>query len=90
MGCYSASIAYRYLYISAMKSRLSILLLLATLSTFAADSFTGKVVGVADGDTITVLREGNVQVKVRLDGVDCPEKAQDFGLAPCKACKPPE
>lgn len=40
---------------------------------------TGKVVGVADGDTFTLLLEDNTQVKVRLHGIDCPEKSQDFG-----------
>lgn len=38
----------------------------------------GKVVGIADGDTITVL-ENRTQYKIRLFGVDCPEKSQDFG-----------
>jgi endonuclease YncB( thermonuclease family) len=36
------------------------------------------VVGVADGDTITVLRGGE-QVEVRLADIDAPEKAQPFG-----------
>jgi len=39
---------------------------------------TGKVVGVADGDTFTLLR-GREQVRVRLEGIDCPEKGQPFG-----------
>jgi endonuclease YncB( thermonuclease family) len=39
----------------------------------------GKVVSVADGDTVTVLTEGKSQLKVRLYGIDCPEKAQAFG-----------
>ena len=43
-----------------------------------AEQFTGKVVGISDGDTISVLREGKA-VKVRLHGVDTPEKAQAFG-----------
>ena len=34
--------------------------------------------GVSDGDTITVLR-GQEPVKVRLYGIDCPEKSQAFG-----------
>ena len=42
------------------------------------DSFTGRVVGVRDGDTITVLRHGKV-LKVRLYGVDAPEEQQAFG-----------
>jgi micrococcal nuclease len=43
-----------------------------------AEQFTGKVVGISDGDTISVLREGKA-VKVRLHGIDTPEKAQAFG-----------
>ena len=43
-----------------------------------AEQFTGKVVGISDGDTISVLREGKA-VKVRLHGVDTPEKTQAFG-----------
>ena len=40
--------------------------------------FEAKVVGVSDGDTITVL-DGRTRVKVRLNGIDCPEKRQAFG-----------
>jgi endonuclease YncB( thermonuclease family) len=43
-----------------------------------AQTITGKVVGVADGDTITVL-QGKDQFKIRLYGIDCPESGQDFG-----------
>ena len=43
-----------------------------------ADSYSGKVVRVADGDTITVLRDGKPQ-KIRLQGIDTPEKAQAYG-----------
>ena len=48
------------------------------LSPLAWADFTGKVVAVADGDTITVLRDKE-QVKVRLAEIDAPEKAQPFG-----------
>lgn len=41
----------------------------------------GQVVSVADGDTFTLLMKGNQQVKVRLYGIDCPERSQDFGTA---------
>jgi len=44
----------------------------------AADDFTGKVVAVHDGDTITVLKE-RTPIKIRLFGIDCPETGQDFG-----------
>src|SRR5438445_6022613 len=54
------------------------LLLMAMPVLVHAEQFTGKVVGISDGDTMSVLREGKA-VKVRLYGVDAPEKAQDFG-----------
>src|SRR5439155_20497434 len=40
--------------------------------------FSGKCVGVIDGDTIDVLRNGRA-VRIRLEGIDCPERGQDFG-----------
>lgn len=40
---------------------------------------SGKVVSIADGDTFTYLTPENQQVKVRLYGIDCPEKKQDYG-----------
>lgn len=55
------------------------LLLLAAWSTGAgAYVFRGKVVGVADGDTITVLHERRPET-IRLNGIDAPEKNQAFG-----------
>ena len=42
---------------------------------------TGKVVGVHDGDSITILAAGNEQLKVRLDGIDAPELKQPFSQA---------
>lgn len=44
-----------------------------------ADTLLGRVVGVADGDTITVLDADRQQHKIRLQGIDAPEKAQPFG-----------
>lgn len=41
-------------------------------------AWSGECVGVADGDTITVLKDSK-PVKIRLYGVDCPEKRQAFG-----------
>ncbi len=48
-----------------------------TSATLAPD-FTGKVVGVTDGDTITVLHNGKGE-KIRLAGIDCPERGQAYG-----------
>ena len=54
---------------------------LALLFTFAvnAETITGQVVGVTDGDTITVLDADKIQHKIRLAGIDAPEKKQAFG-----------
>jgi micrococcal nuclease len=59
-----------------------IILSIVMSTTAFAGEFTGKVVGVADGDTITVLRvDGDTKTptKVRLAGIDTPEKAQAYG-----------
>jgi endonuclease YncB( thermonuclease family) len=41
-------------------------------------TITGKVVAIANGDTLTVLDASNKQHKIRLDGIDAPESWQDF------------
>lgn len=46
-----------------------------------ADTITGRVVGVSDGDTITVLDSTKTQHKIRLAGIDAPESKQAFGQA---------
>ncbi len=54
-------------------------LLLTFTSFILADELRGKVVSIADGDTITVLDADKKQHKVRLTGIDAPEKKQAFG-----------
>ena len=43
-----------------------------------AETITGKVIGIADGDTLTML-VADTPVKIRVAGIDAPEKTQDFG-----------
>ena len=43
------------------------------------NSVSGRVVSVADGDTITIIGDGNTQYKIRLNAIDAPEKSQAFG-----------
>ena len=60
----------------------SVLLLLALAVAgmpASAETLAGRVVGVADGDTLTVLVSGNRQVKIRLAGIDAPERGQPHG-----------
>jgi len=62
------------------KQVLAILLVLIavdSVSVFAAD-FSGQVVSVIDGDTIEVLHNNRAE-RIRLNGIDCPEKRQAYG-----------
>jgi len=60
-------------------NRFVIVLFLALAPAGArAEVFQGRVVGIQDGDTINVLHD-KAPRKVRLLGVDCPEKKQAFG-----------
>ena len=58
-----------------------IAILLLTFSGSAYADISGKVVAVTDGDTIKVLDSNRAQHKVRLSGIDAPEKGQPFGNA---------
>ena len=47
----------------------------------SGEVLNGRVVRVADGDTITVLDTANAHHKIRFHGIDAPEKGQAFGKA---------
>jgi endonuclease YncB( thermonuclease family) len=66
---------YRIAHRALLAVLLSFILLVCSVH---AQTITGKVVGVSDGDTITVLQD-RTQYKIRLYGIDCPESGQDFG-----------
>ena len=57
---------------------LSLLLSLLLTFPYLAWAWSGMVVGVTDGDTIKVMGTHNKQVKIRLYGIDTPEKGQAF------------
>lgn len=61
-----------------IKPLLFVICSLSLAATALADAAPVKVVGVTDGDTITVVMDGK-QTKVRLYGIDAPEKVQPFG-----------
>lgn len=58
----------------------SILLLLSLMlsAMLFSQTFSGKIIGVKDGDTVVILFENKPQT-IRLAHVDCPEKKQPFG-----------
>jgi endonuclease YncB( thermonuclease family) len=62
-----------------MRITVLILLFITHASVSIADSLTGRVVRVTDGDTIVVLDANNAQHKIRLQGIDAPERGQAYG-----------
>lgn len=62
-----------------MKRTLIIALLLMLCISSFAQRFQVKVVGVSDGDTFTAINKDNLQLKIRVFGIDAPEKKQAFG-----------
>ena len=61
-----------------MKKLIFLLFLYST--ALQAQQLEGMVVKVADGDTFTMLVNSE-QIRIRLHGIDCPERGQDFGTA---------
>lgn len=61
-----------------MRGFWAILLTCLLAHSALAGEFTGQVVGVLDGDTLEVLT-GHHTERIRLSGIDCPEKGQAFG-----------
>ena len=65
---------------SRIGRRVLLAALLATVTgAVTAQSMTGRVVEVIDGDTVTVLLQGRNQLRARLAGIDAPEQKQAFG-----------
>ena len=61
-----------------LRPLLIISVLAIATTVVAAPTLTGKGVGIADGDTLTLVVD-KTQIKVRLEGIDTPERAQPFG-----------
>lgn len=66
-----------------MRVRALAIAIIMAASMAHADTLTGRVVGIADGDTLTLMDANNTQHKIRLSGIDSPEKGQAFGQV-CK------
>ena len=62
-----------------MRSTLFFLLLFPSLALSDYLNCPCKVVKVTDGDTVNVLDKANILHKIRLQGIDAPERKQDFG-----------
>lgn len=61
-----------------MKIPFLVLFFIVTNWLLTSAQLSGRVVAIADGDTFTLLTTQNQQVKIRLHGIDCPEKKQPY------------
>lgn len=61
-----------------MKRKFCPLVLFVVAFSASAD-ISGRIVRVLDGDTVEILEPGNRLTRVRLAGIDAPEKSQPFG-----------
>jgi endonuclease YncB( thermonuclease family) len=62
-----------------MVRRLATFIFLIYSAISLAESYTAKVIGITDGDTLKVLTTQSQQVKIRLAEIDCPERGQRWG-----------
>jgi endonuclease YncB( thermonuclease family) len=60
-------------------TRIILLVLVLATQSAVAQPLVGRVVGIVDGDTITVLDANHQQHRIRVAGIDAPEKKQPFG-----------
>jgi endonuclease YncB( thermonuclease family) len=65
--------------LSSLLQFVALLFALAVTAPVVAAESTGKVIGVADGDTLTLLDADQNRHRIRLDGIDAPERSQPFG-----------
>jgi endonuclease YncB( thermonuclease family) len=59
-------------------SLIALALFFSWLSITQAADYSGLVVSVLDGDTIDILHKQHPE-RIRLSGIDCPEKGQSYG-----------
>jgi endonuclease YncB( thermonuclease family) len=62
-----------------MKAILMCLGMLVSVSLFATEELSGKVLTVIDGNTIEIVTAENETYKILLHGIDCPELEQEYG-----------
>src|SRR3982750_159191 len=66
-----------------MRRRITLFMLILisalTVRAQVPPKLQGRVIAISDGDTVTVLGRDNVQSRVRLQGIDAPERNQAFG-----------
>ncbi len=72
------------MYRTLTATTVALIVLLLWPYPVSADSLTGKVLKITDGDTLYILDANYEQHKMRLAGIDAPERKQAYRLAPRK------
>jgi len=62
-----------------VRKSLALWLLVMACQMAFADVIVGRVIKIADGDTLTLMDAANQQHRIRLSGIDAPESVQAFG-----------
>ncbi|MDF0667182.1 MAG: thermonuclease family protein [Nitrospira sp.] len=62
----------------ALTGLIAAVCLLTLWASLSSADFSGRVIGVSDGDTVDVLHDRTTK-RIRLNAIDCPEKGQPFG-----------
>lgn len=61
------------------RSVLAAVVAASVIASAKAADLSGRIVAVSDGDTVTLLDASKTQHRIRLDGIDAPERGQAFG-----------
>jgi micrococcal nuclease len=75
---YTCNILNPHLSSRFMKHPILFVFIFTLISQCNAENVTGRVIKISDGDTFTILTKSNKQIRVRLHGIDAPERGQDF------------
>ncbi|UFN51674.1 hypothetical protein LPC08_24450 (plasmid) [Roseomonas sp. OT10] len=57
----------------------TLFIFLALVGPILAEDLHGRIVGISDGDTATLLTPGHQQIRIRLAEIDAPEHRQPYG-----------
>jgi endonuclease YncB( thermonuclease family) len=70
---------------AALRALFAAFAILLAQAAASAEELRGRVVGITDGDTLTLLTERREEVRIRLAAIDTPEGGQPYGTQACRS-----